>query len=158
MGEIADCIRRLRDAGTDLDTIIGVVEAMEKMKPQRKAKAETRAARLPLDWEIPDEWIDWALGEFPGMPVTFARQQSLTFKDYWISRGRPMVDWQATWRNWMRKAVEDHRRKHGRPGAAQSVTERRREALAERVESGYRTERERGDDPQDARRLFLARH
>ena len=28
------------------------------------------------------------------------------FCDYWRGRGEPMKDWEAVWRNWMRKAAD----------------------------------------------------
>lgn len=162
MGAIYDAAKRLADAGVPVETILDTIRDMESLKPQRKAKADARATKLPADWTIPDEWIDWAMGEWPNMPVTFARQQSLTFKDYWVGRGKSMVDWLATWRNWMRRAVNDHRARLAKSSGSrpQSATERRREALAERIEeNGYRPAAgERGDDPQDARRVYLARH
>ena len=157
MGEISDTIRRLVDAGTDLDTIITVVEAMENLKPKRKA-APAKGARLAADWALPDDWLQWALGEFPNMPRSYADAEAAKFKDYWISRGKPMVDWQATWRNWVRKAVDDRRAKQA-TRSPQSTTERRRADLAERMMAdGYGQERERGADPQDGGRLHLARH
>lgn len=69
-----------------------------------------RAARLPDDWTIPDEFQDWCLTEWPSMRIEFIQGQAARFKDYWIAKSgkdATKTDWLATWRNWMRRAVED---------------------------------------------------
>jgi len=78
---------------------------------QPKAKAEKPSSptgsRLPTDWTVPGEWLSWAATEFPGFN---ARREADSFRDYWHSvagaKGRK-ADWQATWRNWIRKATEN---------------------------------------------------
>lgn len=64
-----------------------------------------RGKRLPEDWTLPREWGEWALGE--GWPEAVIRSEAAKFKDYWISksgRDAAKLDWQATWRNWMRNS------------------------------------------------------
>lgn len=80
---------------------------------QPKAKAEKTVSpagsRLPADWVIPVEWLQWAAQESPGVN---ARREADSFRDYWHSvagsKGRK-ADWQATWRNWIRRANQDRR-------------------------------------------------
>lgn len=63
-----------------------------------------RGSRLPSDWVLPKSWGEWALGEFVTTPSQI-RSEGSRFKDYWIAKaGRDAikVDWEATWRNWMR--------------------------------------------------------
>ena len=71
------------------------------LKPQR-------GSRLANDWVFPDEWKAWANKERPDLD---AKQVFEQFKDYWCAKaGKDAIklDWQATWRNWVRnqKAVK----------------------------------------------------
>lgn len=88
--------------------------------PQPKPQ---RGTRLPPDWEPPDEWLDWARQEGYPNPVRSAAR----FKDYWLAQpGQKGVklDWQATWRNWVRKDIDDDARHHNRTGAAGHAPDR----------------------------------
>jgi uncharacterized protein YdaU (DUF1376 family) len=68
----------------------------------QEGRERARGTRLPPDWELPQDWGDWAKQERPDlMPLTTADR----FRDYW--HGKPgkdgvKLDWQATWRNWVR--------------------------------------------------------
>ena len=62
-----------------------------------------RASRMPEDWAPEPE---------PDIEPDLAERERPRFADYW--RGVPgakgrKLDWQATWRNWCRKAKEDRR-------------------------------------------------
>jgi len=61
-----------------------------------------RGSRLPTDWTLPDDWADWAEKERPDLLIYKTAE---SFKDFWISKpgaGGVKLDWQATWRNWVR--------------------------------------------------------
>ena len=76
-------------------------------KPEEKPKADKRGSRLPLDWTLPDEWIDEAIRL--GLSEREAAWEAGRFADHWHSQpGQKGVklDWLATWRNWCRSAVE----------------------------------------------------
>jgi hypothetical protein len=69
------------------------------------AEPPTRlGSRLPADWTLPDDWREWATAERPGIDV---KAEGAKFADYWHAKpgkdGRK-VDWQATWRNWIRNS------------------------------------------------------
>lgn len=66
--------------------------------PSRKS-----ATKLPADWELPAEWLAWALSERPEWSDATALKVGLRFRDYWLSNGKRMADWAATWRNWVRR-------------------------------------------------------
>jgi uncharacterized protein YdaU (DUF1376 family) len=91
---------------TDTDTEID--------KKKREAKASTKktsGARLSAEWFLPMGWGEWALQE--GMQVDAIRVEADTFKDYWISVAGSKglkTNWEATWRNWIRKAMKDGQR------------------------------------------------
>ena len=67
-------------------------------------KVDAKGARLPVDWQLPEPWREWAESEFPHIN---AKTEALTFRDYWVAKpgadGRK-ADWLATWRNWIRRA------------------------------------------------------
>lgn len=72
------------------------------------APRSQNGTRLPDDW-VPD--VLFAVSE--GFSEFDACTEGEKFKDYWRSqpgaRGRK-ADWQATWRNWIRRAVEGRRK------------------------------------------------
>src|SRR5690606_23131 len=74
---------------------------------QASAKAKgSQASRLPADWKLPDEWEAWALTEQPSWTPEGIRHVADSFRDYWIAKGGAgarRVDWQAPWRNWVRR-------------------------------------------------------
>lgn len=73
----------------------------EKPEP----KASPRGSRLPDDWHLPKDWGDWAVSE--GWAPDAIRSEADKFRDYWIGKAgaaAKKVDWQATWRNWMRNS------------------------------------------------------
>lgn len=70
-----------------------------------EVKSETRATRLPDDWQPePEPDLIQAVG---GQKA--AQEQLDRFVDHWRAqpgaKGRK-VDWQATWRNWLRRSQE----------------------------------------------------
>lgn len=65
-------------------------------------KVRRNGTRLPDDWTLPKEWADWATQERPDLNAQRVGEQ---FKDFWISKagaGATKLNWQATWRNWVR--------------------------------------------------------
>lgn len=61
-----------------------------------------RASRLANDWVLPEDWKTWAETERPDLDADSVAEQ---FRDYWVAKagkdGRKL-DWEATWRNWIR--------------------------------------------------------
>lgn len=74
---------------------------IEKEKETEK-KRGTKGSRLSADWVLPKDWEDWARQERPDLDLRSVGEQ---FKDYWSAKagsGSTKLDWQATWRNWVR--------------------------------------------------------
>ena len=62
-----------------------------------------RKQPLPDDFTVTDTMRAW----FAAQGFSFALQgEHERFCDYWLGRGEPMKDWEAVWRNWMRKAAD----------------------------------------------------
>jgi uncharacterized protein YdaU (DUF1376 family) len=78
---------------------------LEKKREAKASSKKPRASRLSDDWYLPKEWGDWALDQ--GLVPDGIRIEADTFRDYWHSKAGPTaskMDWQATWRNWIRNA------------------------------------------------------
>jgi len=69
-----------------------------------KGERKKRATCLPENWELDQEDGEWA--ENQGLRFEDIKFEEAKFKDYWISTGKPKVDWKATWRNWIRSSLE----------------------------------------------------
>jgi uncharacterized protein YdaU (DUF1376 family) len=83
-----------------------IAKATNNYKPEtinQEPKVKTqRGSRLPTDWSLPEEWKAWAEQERPDLNTKTVAD---SFRDFWISKagaGGVKLDWQATWRNWIR--------------------------------------------------------
>jgi len=66
-----------------------------------------RGTRLTPDWKLSQEMGEWA--EQQGLDSKTIIQQRDSFRDYWIAKAGEAgvkLDWDATWRNWIRKYIE----------------------------------------------------
>lgn len=84
-----------------------------------------RAARLPPDWVLPVDWGEWAVAE--GWPENVIRSEAERFRDYWVAKGgkdATKLDWQATWRNWMRNSKAPRVLKGGADGTTSGTDQR----------------------------------
>lgn len=66
-----------------------------------------RATRLADDWKPSAALVEWQRGQ--GISDFLARQELPKFVDYWKAKGGQAgtkLDWDATWRNWLRTAQE----------------------------------------------------
>jgi uncharacterized protein YdaU (DUF1376 family) len=85
---------------SDLNTVLTLPDV------KKRTSGGQRATRLPKDWRLPKSWGVWALQENPALTETSVRKIADEFRDYWIAKSGPnatKLDWEATWRNWIRK-------------------------------------------------------
>lgn len=90
-------------------------EPEPEKKEEPKGSSKKRGSRLPDDWHLPKAWGEWAVSE--GMDEFSVRREADRFADYWHSvPGSKGVkrDWLPTWRNWIRKALDDRKPKANR--------------------------------------------
>ncbi len=109
------------------------------MSPHGERAAESsaprRGTRLPNDWFLPAEWGRWASQE-TGWPRERILLEAATFADYWQSlpgAKATKLDWEKTWRNWVRRAANSFRTSAQRKPlanlqAAQNVAQALRES------------------------------
>lgn len=105
----------------------GEASASTREEKNREEKKETEAnasakkgSRLSSDWVLPRELGLWAMGQ--GMSELCVRREAEKFRDYWIGKAGSSgikIDWEATWRNWVRKQLDDAgRAERARPSSA----------------------------------------
>jgi hypothetical protein len=82
-------------------------EAKVSLSPS--AKKSPTGSRISDDWVLSKSLGDWAIEK--GAAYDLIKAEAEKFKDYWIgvagAKGRK-ADWDATWRNWIRKAIDDN--------------------------------------------------
>ena len=65
-------------------------------------KRGTKGSRLSTDFELPETWTEFCKTERPDLNP---QKVFDSFKDYWVAKAGSQgvkLDWQATWRNWVR--------------------------------------------------------
>lgn len=73
---------------------------------REKPPSRSRGTRLPADWSLTPERLTLAADADSRVD---ARREAAKFRDYWLAAtGKTAVkaDWDATWRNWIRRAGE----------------------------------------------------
>jgi len=81
-------------------------------EPPSVAKTSAHGTRLPESWQLPRDWGEWALAERDDLTDDDVRHEAAQFADYWHAKAGKdarKADWQATWRNWIRKAHPKNR-------------------------------------------------
>lgn len=83
----------------------------------RKAPAprkKTKAVQMPKRWVMP-EHTDEIRRIVAAWPPGMLERELARFKDHAAQNGRTCKDWDAAWRNWIRKADDDWKRAGSRP-------------------------------------------
>lgn len=86
--------------------------------PQAATPRKT-ASRLPDDWKPNQTHWDAAKEINPNLTDEWFKLVAHKFKDYWIAKSgkdATKVDWLATWRNWLRREVENAKTGTGTSG------------------------------------------
>ena len=68
-----------------------------------RERTTTRAHQLPDDWQPKPETVAAMSAAMPGVDF---RLEHAKFRDHYKSNSKAMKDWDATWRNWMRRVKE----------------------------------------------------
>jgi hypothetical protein len=103
--------RRSSGSGADKSVTREEKRREENIDQEQKQKiGSPTGSRLPAEWVLPRSWGEWAEQERPDLDV---RREAASFADYWhgvAGAKARKADWQATWRNWIRKADGMRRR------------------------------------------------
>lgn len=62
---------------------------------------------MPPNEDIPDEWLFWARKEFPELTENEIIDEGLKARDWARNSGKTGKDWNAFWRNWIRKSAPE---------------------------------------------------
>lgn len=74
--------------------------------PAGASPPKSVGSRLPGDWVLPARWGEWAMSERPDLDREAVRRIAASFADHWHAKAGAdarKVDWEATWRNWVRR-------------------------------------------------------
>lgn len=88
----------------------------------KKKEPPAKGTRIQPGWEMPQEWIDDA-AERLSIDRGYLQRESERFADYWMAQPGSKgvkLNWQATWRNWVRNAVDRNPGLVKQQGAARS--------------------------------------
>lgn len=108
--------KRLQTTANVSQQLTGVEDkTLTSVKVEEKKESKVRACRLPTDF-APD--VSWAVSQ--GLSPSQADAEAAKFRDYWSSKGAnaTKTDWSATWRNWVRSALERQPTARGSPQPA----------------------------------------
>lgn len=101
----------------------------------QEALASASAARAGRAHLLPESWCpDPAAAAAEGISPEVAAREVEHFRDWARSKGVKRVDWDATWRNWLRKARDFFPGPELRPKP--ETIEERVKRIAERIEAG----------------------
>lgn len=85
-----------------------VVTQVDPPSPETPPKAtRTRGSKIDPDWMPSQSVIDAMKAECPQVDLEAEHRK---FIDHYLGNGKTMKDWDAAWRNWIRKAPEMTRR------------------------------------------------
>lgn len=94
-------------AGLEEKHVAAILSALEAHGAVPKGKtASPKGTRLPPDFRVPQDWIDFAIEERQWTPED-TKAEAENFCDFWVSKPgaeASKLDWKATWRNWVRNS------------------------------------------------------
>ncbi len=91
---------------------VAKIETPVKAVSPTTAARGVRGQRLPEGWMPKPEVVEAMRSEFPAITNDLLRSEHRKFRDYWIAQAGAKgvkLDWDATWRNWIRRAMENHK-------------------------------------------------
>jgi hypothetical protein len=73
-------------------------------------KKEERAKRLPEDWEPSEGLFSSKEIQKLGLPREVLSFETEAFRDHFLGNGVRKIDWNRTWKNWMRESLRRSKR------------------------------------------------
>ena len=83
------------------------LETETETETESAPRASKRATRVPDDWFPSPDGVE--IAKSLGMDTSRTMREVEVFRDYWRAKpgtGGTKLDWDATWRNWIRRAAE----------------------------------------------------
>ena len=127
-----DCLADAKPPTTELvkdDNIIGTAGEVVRVHRLPESQTSANGSRITIPFPVSDGMVAWANEHCGPLDIQLETDR---FIDYWRAKaganGRK-TDWEATWRNWLRKASEGYGGRNSPaqyvPGSRQSVETRR---------------------------------
>jgi hypothetical protein len=91
-------------------------DSRTERRTEESSRDRERGTRLPEHWRPADADLTFAVNQ--GLDQHQVQREADRFRDYWRARpgaGGLKSDWPATWRNWVRKAVDDQATRRRQP-------------------------------------------
>jgi hypothetical protein len=124
----SECKQTLAKATTETET--ETYKQRQIDKDDTPPKGVAKATRIPENWELSPELREWTIKENPRIDI---KRVLDSFTDYWRSvpgaKGRKL-DWDATWRNWVRRDNGNSRTDRTRESSVQRSERIEREEFA----------------------------
>jgi hypothetical protein len=123
-----DSIHAEVDADAEEDISVDTSQHSEREAAPRKARRSASkegsakgktGTRIPDDWTPPPEMAAYAEQQLPGVDVARLAEE---FTDYWRARvgeKARKLDWDATWRTWVRRSIDRYPMKRSASAAPQ---------------------------------------
>jgi hypothetical protein len=101
----------------------------EQPKRSAQPKSTARGSRIPSNWTPTPK--DYAFASSEGLDREEINREADKFRDYWTAttgRSASKLDWEGTWRNWIRRVSDDRRKRaagrtaYQRGGAEQTLS------------------------------------
>lgn len=111
------------------ETAMAREKEREKETTPKGVVARKRATRIPQDFTVTQEMIQWAQEKAPNVDGRLATEK---FINYWTAKSgkdATKLDWAATWRNWM---LSDQEKNAGKADMHLTTSERRMKTNLER--------------------------
>lgn len=120
-------------AGLDEKHVSAILAALEShgAVPRWKA-ASPKGTRLPINFQMPAEWIEWASTERHWTPKD-SQAEAENFRDFWHAKPGAdacKLDWRATWRRWVRNSNRPDGDYYPQSGPVLSWEEQTRKTIA----------------------------
>lgn len=89
-----------------VEAILSALQEHDCLPTKTARTSSVRGTRLPNDWTVPDEWIEWAGNEKHWHPSD-AREEAEIFANFWQAKSGAQatkLDWRKTWINWCKNS------------------------------------------------------
>lgn len=92
------------------DSLILIPDCSNSIGGEKKT---SRPTKIRKDFAITEKMREWAVVK-KGYVIDL-EVETEKFINYWLGKGKAMVDWEATWRSWIIKAVDFQKKKSPYP-------------------------------------------
>jgi hypothetical protein len=89
-----------------LPSVVDVATASKRVPATKRKRATERGTKAPDVFPPTDSMRAWIADR--GIPTRQAKAETEAFLDWHRSKGSTFIDWQAAWRNWMRRVTPEN--------------------------------------------------